>query len=853
MNVIEAGFYALPNWLRKYRWPVLALYVVFLVLSFMGMEKIWKDDSLKSWFGKDSEIFKNQQTFERYFGGNEDVYIVYAAKDGDVFSEASLAALARLHNKLAGFSVEVQRNPDSPLAHSREVQSLINVQVTRVEGDNLNMNEFIGRNLPRGDAERQALKEAALANPELLLNFVSKDARYGGISIQTDLGDVLIYKDRDTQGASDNFSFGMEFDETTALVEPEVEEIPRDYDEYYNYMQAVRAQVQAADVANELEIHYAGLPELIAFQTEVLDPEMAIIFSGIFIFMLAIVGWIFRHLSIAIWVIVIVLATVFFTMGIIGWTGVPSSSLSDPMILLIVLISVSDVVHFVASYKHHRMIGMPHQESLSNAFAKAGWSCFLTTFTTVIGFGSLWLVKSSEPVANFGYFCAVGLILAFVVCVTLTPILLDFWAPKFTSGKTSPASASSDTDFALADENAHGQYRFGNAIYHLTKRWPGTVIAMFALVTIAVGIGIKDIRIDTNTLESFDESTYLRQAFEIADVNMAGTQNVDFMVNLKQSDAIGDVEVLQRIEQFQDRLRTTFPDLIATSVSVVDLIKRLNQQMHQNNPAFFRLPETDAEVGQLLFLFNSASPEERRRLIADDFEATRILFNVRNSGSTGYVDLISTANTWSAEIFQPLQVKYPNMEVIASGGVVTFMHLFDLMTETQIYSFLVTLGLIAVTLFLVFRSFSLGMLALISSVFPIVITFGLMGWLGITLNPTTMIIAPIILGLAVDDSIHFVNKLRTLLPKTESLSAAILEALRQLAPALTFTTLVLAGGLLSLLYSSDSSFQAFGYLGAFALICALVADLLFIPAACLLYARWRANQAPDLSAAKVPG
>lgn len=853
MNFIEAGLYALPNWLRKYRWPVLFLYVVLLVLSFMGMDKIWKDDSLKSWFGKDSEIFKNQQTFEKYFGGNEDVYIVYEAKDGDIFSETSLAALSRLHSKLAGFSVEVQRDPDSPLAHSREVLSLINVQVTKVEGDNLHMNEFIGRNLPRSDAERKALKDAALSNPELLLNFVSKDARYGAISIQTDLGDVLIYKNRDTKAAGDDFSIDMEFDETQTVVESDVEEMPRDYDAYYNYMRAVRAQVSAADITDELTIYYAGLPELIAFQTEVLDPEMAVIFSGIFVFMLVILGWIFRHPSAVIWTVLVILTTVFFTMGIIGWTGVPSSSLSDPMILLIVLISVSDVVHFIASYKHHRMIGMPHQESLSNAFAKAGWSCFLTTFTTVIGFGSLWLVKSSEPVSNFGYFCAVGLLLAYGVSVTLMPILLDFWAPKYKPEKDAFITAGTDIDFAASGGNTPRQFRFGNGIYNITKRWSGTVIAMFVLVAIGIGSGFKDIKVDTNTLESFDESTYLRQAFEVADVNMAGTQNIDFMVNLNENDAIGDIEVLKRIEQFQDRLRNTFPDLIATSVSVVDLIKRLNQQMHQNDPAYFRLPETDAEVGQLLFLFNSASPEERRRLISDDFEATRILFNVRNSGSTGYVELISKANLWSEEIFHPLQSKYPDMEVINSGGVVTFMHLFDLMTETEINSFLVTLSLIAITFFFVFRSFSLGLLALVGAVFPIVITFGLMGWLGITLNPTTMIIAPIILGLATDDSIHFINKLRTLLPKTESLSAAVWEALRQLAPALTFTTLVLAGGMLSLLYSSDSSFQAFGYLGALALMSALLVDLLFIPAVCLLFARLRADRMLGLSAAKLPG
>ncbi len=846
MNIIESTLYALPGWLRKYRWPVLSLYLVLLVLAFLGMDKIWKDDSLKSWFGKDSDIFKNQQKFERYFGGNEDVYIVYEAKDGDIFSEASLAALSRLHNKLAGFAVDVQKNPDSPLSHTREVQSLINIQVTKVEGDNLQVYEFIGKQLPDSKEKRELLKETALKNPELVLNFVSRDAQYGAVSIQTNFGDVMLYQNRDTRSDVDSFSVDLEYEAEDSAINPETfEETPRDYDMYYSYMQEIRAKVKEANVDGELNVYYAGLPELIAFQTEVLDPEMSIIFLGIFVFMLAILGWIFRHPSAVLWTMIVLIVTVFFTMGIIGWTGVPTSSLSDPMILMIVLISVSDVVHFIASYKHHRLIGMPHEESLSNAFAKSGWSCFLTTFTTMIGFGSLWLVKSTVPVSNFGYFCAVGLLLAYVVSVTLMPILLDIWAPSYKPLKDSTSDIK-DPDVAInSSTDVPKQFHFGQGVFNLTNNYSAVIIGVFLLVITAIGIGMKDIVVDTNTLESFDESTYLRKAFEVADKNMAGTQNIDFMVNLKESDSVGDLDVLQRIEDFQQRMNKEFPTLIATSVSVVDLIKRINQQMHQDDPAYFRLPDTNTEVNQLLFLFNSASPEERRRLISDDFDATRISFNVRNSGSTGYVELIARANQWSKEIFNPLKSKYANMEIITSGGVVTFMHLFDLMTKSEVNSFLVTLALIGITFFFVFQSFTLGFLALIAATFPIILTFGLMGWLGIPLNPTTMIIAPIILGLATDDSIHFINKLRGLLPKTENVTVAVWETLRQLAPALTFTTLVLVGGMLSLLYSSDSSFQAFGYLGALALMCALFVDLLFIPSVCLLYAKFRAAPQAD--------
>ena len=819
-------FGMMPYWLCRYRWWVLSVYAVIFVLSFLGAGKIWKDDSLESWFGKDSEIFKNQKKVESYFGSNENVYIVYEAIDGDIFSERSLKALKSLHDEFSSFGIEIQKNSETPLKHTREIMSLINVQVTDIDGDNLYMSDFVGNYLPETESKRQALKAKALANNELRLSFVSLDTRYGAIVVKTDFGESQ-NKNSAADPLSDESLFEFDFEESyaeTAVDNNEIsyeDEAPKDYDQYLHYMKSLRQLAEKAEVSDDLVLHYAGLPELIAFQIEVLDAEMIVIFIGIFVLILILLGVVFKHASALIWPSIVILGTVFMTMGTVGWIGIPTSSLSDPMILMIALISVADSVHLLSSYRYHRIKGLDHETSLSKAMAKAGFSCLLTTVTTVVGFGSLWIVKPSIPVANFGFFCGVGLLYAFIVTVTLLPILIDFWKLNISSKS---AKESNSSNYAHIDK-----------VFNLTNRYPIGVLASLLVIVGIIGAGVLHLRVDTNTLETFDESTYLRQSFEIADKHMGGTQNIDFMFNLAKSDALYDAQVLKGIENIQLNLKNEFPELVVTTISIVDILKRINQQFNADNPEFYRLPESPGEISQLLFLFNNLSPEERRRLVSDDFSAARLAISLRNSGSSDYVELVNKAKFWGEEYALSLKENYPSAEVITSGGVITFMHLFDKMAHSQIQSFAITFCIIAVVLFLVFRSFSLGVLALVSSVFPIIVIFGVMGWMGIDLNPTTMIIAPIILGIAVDDSVHFINKLKMILPKSESMSDAIKTTLREVGVALCFTTLVLSGGLLMMLYSSDSSFQAFGYLSALSIGTALIIDLLFIPAVCLRF------------------
>lgn len=827
MKKLEYMFSIIPVVITRNRWWVIAFYIIISTTCFFGVERIIEDDSLKSWFGKDSKIFKDRKKFEKNFGTNEDVYIVYEAKDGDIFSERSLEGLKRLHNSLADFGEDIQRDPESPMAHTKEVVSLMNIQVTRVEGDSLITREFIGKKDISSAAEREDIKEGAFNNEDLIRAFLSEDGRFGAISIKTDFGDLASSGNNSSASFRDESGFEIVWSVDENIDEDVdnsvfADEEPTDYDEYFEYMQAIRTEVKKSDIGDVLEVYYAGLPEIIYFQYDVIDPEMPIIFAGLFLLMVILLFAVFKSFIGIICPSIIAIISVLITLGAIGWIGVPTSSLSEPMVLFVILISVADSVHLISTFNFHRQKGDVTKQALKCAFRKAGLSCFFTTFTTVVGFGSLWIAKPSVPIENFGLFCAIGILTAFLVTMTLLPVMLHM--------KSSYSKVNRDNVGRLTRKAS--QYTFG-----LVTRGPLLIVVIFACIITFFGYGFRYIKIDTNIVEGYKPDSYIRQAFDIADKYMGGTQNIDFMVDLNSSDALYDPEVLRNVDKFQQKMSTAFPELIVKSISIANVMKRVNQQLHSDNPNFYRMPETDGEITQLLFLFNNISPDERRRLVSDEFDATRINFTVKNKGSTAYVDLVEKGNLWFKESFKSAKSTYPDMELVNAGGIVTFMHLFERITYSQIQSFLITLVIISVMLIFVFGSIGLSLLSVISSLVPIIITFGTIGWLGLEVNQLIMIVAPIILGIAVDDSIHLINKLRGYLSETNDVSSAVRNTLHEVFSPLAFTTIVLAGGLLMMLYSSDMSFKAFGYLSALAISSAFLTDILLIPSICLVYSR----------------
>ena len=235
-------------------------------------------------------------------------------------------------------------------------------------------------------------------------------------------------------------------------------------------------------------------------------------------------------------------------------------------------------------------------------------------------------------------------------------------------------------------------------------------------------------------------------------------------------------------------------------------------------------------IAQTLLLFEMAAPEDREVVVTDDYSAGRVTVRLLNYGSVVYVDFFEEIQADVEAAFAPLRERYPEMEVGIAGNLPLMMRMADSVSKSQIRSFALVLVVVTLLLLVVFGSIRVGLVSMIPNVYPVVITFGVMGLFGIPLDTDTLLIAPMLIGIAVDDTIHFVTHYRAFLIDSGSQRAAIRSTIEEVGQAITFTSVILILGFLILLGSDHAGMASFGFLIGIAFGTALLADVFLLPA-----------------------
>jgi predicted RND superfamily exporter protein len=252
--------------------------------------------------------------------------------------------------------------------------------------------------------------------------------------------------------------------------------------------------------------------------------------------------------------------------------------------------------------------------------------------------------------------------------------------------------------------------------------------------------------------------------------------------------------------------------------------------MNNNDPAFYRVPDTEAMISQLLYLFNSANPDDRRSLVSDDYSRSHITLNAYNAGSYQYQQFFDEIGLLIDEVFEPLREDFPALEVRMTGSIPLMMRATDEIAQSQYSSFGLALGVICVIMMLTLGSIQGGLLSIIPNLIPAFLSFGLMGLLGIPLDTDTLMIAPVIIGIAVDDTIHFMTHYRLELIRTRSMALALKSTVEDVGTAVIFTTMVLGMGFAIMGFSDYLGIAKIGIFGSLAIFVALLCDLFLIPA-----------------------
>ena len=870
-------FATVPGRLRPYWKIVLILALLSTIFMGYGATRFSLDVSFESWFSEDDPAVKSLNEFREQFGSDDGLFIVYEAKDGDVFSNQSLSLISEITEVLDNdekISDEVwleQYGLTSKVAetlkHIKRVQSLTNIRIQKNEDDVLSAPLLVPKVIPRDINVLNEIKSEAGKQSSLPLFMFSKDHRFGAISITTDFGTIPLIENQNEEQSlfsDDDWSDDFEDSVDDRAVVQKVKFKDIEPALYIPFMQAVSAIYEQPRMLENFDFYPIGTSAMVelAWGTMI---QAGFLLVGMLIIINLLLWTLFRSASAVVLPQLAIGLSILFVIGGLSWLNIASTTLIALTAMLVIAVGVADCVHVMSSYLLFRRSGIDHEQALSQAYGKTGVPILLTTVTTMAGMSSL-AVTGMPQFVLFGFSSAAGVGLAFLYTIYLLPVLLDYWHPmqdkkvsNISQEKKTLTSSMKAFFKSIQIKALKFLCFFVKPIINLSQRigltwllgadWlqplldkiPAFVQRFrYAVVVIFFGVfgiclyGATQVKIDSNLVELYSDDVPIGKAYDIVDEHMMGTGNMIIVVNTGESDAIMDPAVLNAMSRLQSQVKESYSKYIIRTNSLADLVKETHAIM-QGDEQYRTIPDSQITVSQLLYLFNSANPEERRALVSDDYSKSHISIQLKNAGSNEYAEFFEGIRKDISNEFDTLKDRYPNLEVEITGTFAMMMRLADDLSRNQLKSFAIAAVVISSLLMVTLGSLQAGAMSIVPNLIPATLALGLMGLFGIPLDTDTLLIAPLIIGIAVDDTIHFISHYRMSLAENNDMQLALVDAIKEVGQAVTFTTLILGLGFFMLTFSDYLGLAKIGGFGSLAIFVALLCDLLFFPALIMIF------------------
>ncbi len=508
----------------------------------------------------------------------------------------------------------------------------------------------------------------------------------------------------------------------------------------------------------------------------------------------------FRRVSGALLPIGVVTFTFLTVLAIQVLLGYKLNNFTINLPVFIVAIGIADAVHVYSLWILHREEGHENFIAIEKSLTKNFLPIFLTSLTTTIGFATL-TISAVVPVFTLGIATASGAVLAFIISIVWMPSVLLLLKKEFKPSTIKKAKEKKPLGY-------------GKFIVQNDKK-----IAIITTIVFAIlAIGISNVKIDSNTIRYFDKSVEIRKATEFMMENLAGPMAYEIVIDSKDKRGIHEPTFLKTVELFYKDFKKTYPEARRLS-SLMDTVKRFNKVVNNSD----EIPDNKKLIAQYLLLYSLSLPQGME--INDKMDIKEQKLRV-----TAMMDIVDTSK--DLEMIDYVTKWWKNTPYTASvqGQTAMFAHMQKDVTNTLIYSLSLAILLVLIVMLFIFKRFKIIWVFILPNILPVVLVLGLMGWLGITIDIGVAIAGAIIIGVAVDDTIHFLVKYFEARKQGLSMEDTFDEVLRYAGKAMLFTTIILSVAFSLFAFSSFTPNQNFGVVTAFALIVALVVDLLLLPA-----------------------
>ncbi|MFV1973087.1 MAG: MMPL family transporter, partial [Thiohalobacterales bacterium] len=495
------------------------------------------------------------------------------------------------------------------------------------------------------------------------------------------------------------------------------------------------------------------------------------------------------------------------TLGIITALGYSFSMISVLVPPLLMILGLSYSVHVVSEYHQHRL-GNPDSTMLvRETLRQVLLPVVLTGVTTIAGFAAL-MINPIMAVREFGILSSIGVVMITLLSITFTPALLKFMDRGILA--PSPGARSAKRTFDRFVDRI--------ALFDLQQR--KKIFTLAGILFVLALLGMSKIQVSTDFMSSFPEGSEVRTAFDVVNEKLGGANPLYIVLEGVRPEVFKEPANLRTIEALQEWL-VAQPDIGGTT-SITDYLKLVNQAFHDNDPAFNVIPESRRLVTQLLFL---SSSDELDRIVDGRFQTTNIVLRSTAITSEAMSELIARINR--------RLVDFPDhIKATVTGNPVLINETLSDIVVGQARSVGLALIIVYGILALMFMSMRIGFVALIPNLLPVAVYFGSLGFFGISLNPSTSLIAPMVLGIAIDDTIHYFSRFNREVKRFADDKKATIAALKAVGRPVTFTSVGLCLGFLVLITSELSMQVQVGIMASYALAVAWLSDFVLTPALC---------------------
>ncbi len=569
---------------------------------------------------------------------------------------------------------------------------------------------------------------------------------------------------------------------------------------------AVDQMIEEAD--KDIRLYQIGMPLISQALAQFTKRDFIRLPPITFLLIAAVLFLLFRNALYTLIPLSCVTLCLIWTFGIVSILDVPLSILTMIVPVFLIAVGTAYCLHILAEYRASAGPDGSPVEAEATTFSKTTLPTLLAILTTLLGLGSLFVNRISA-IREFALFSCIGMAAFLILVMTYLPVVLSFIPCK---QKESPEqnAASSILD------------RFIDWIVDLNLHHQRATLMVVAGIALFAGFGLLRLKAETNPVGYFKDDTQVVRNFHDIYQDLSGSFPVNVVMTSPTEDYFESAENIAAIERLQQFL-DTLPGVDKT-ISFADYLKLVNYASNRFDPAYYKLPTESWELRMLMNTYKSMLGLDMfNAFMGPSLSQANILLLTHISSSRDFLSLRKTILRHVGEAFN----RDLTWDVTGFGIVISASshHL----VSGQIKSFFMTMAVIYIIMFALFLSSKVGLIAIVPNLFPIVINFGLMGWLGIELSMATSLIASIAIGLAVDDTIHYLVRFNREFQKDLDDKRALKETIAHIGRPIIFTTLTISTGFFILAFSGFKPTAIFGTMMVITMLSALVGDLILLP------------------------